>query len=271
MSATEDLQQRLIYLFFLDPPPSAIGIQTLAAIKNFKRVNNIPENTDTEQVLRIANNYKPAELKYKTELVKNVVEECDRQGFWLSRGTDAPNIIYIEGLNKNGTVNSNLINEWNDLRTLLVIEFNGSAYFTDIWECTINSGLPYTQNPLNPSGAANIVIPQQSYAWSVGRHITKSANQSALVQVKPVAVARDRNKDGRREGDRIEDYEVIGLNQHYGTGSKVDYWSAGCLVVKGENVHSIFMSKIKNDRRYLVNNNYIFSTIALNGYRVAIV
>lgn len=271
MSAIEDLQKRLIDLFYLDPPPSAIGSQTLAAIENFKQVNNISTTASTEEVLEIANGYKPAELNYKTELVKNVINECNAQGFWLSRGVDAPNIVYIEGLNRNGTVNNNRINQWNDVRTLLVIEFNGYAYFTNIWECTVNSGLPYTENPLNPGGAANIVIPQQSYAWKVGKHVTKHNNQEALVQVRPVAVARDGNQDGRREGDRIEDYEVIGLNQHYGSGDEVGFWSAGCLVGSTREGHEIFMSKVKSDRRYRVNNDYTYGTIILNGYKVAIV
>lgn len=271
MSVLEDLQAKLIDLFYLDPPVGSVGRQTLAAIQNFRRLNNLPPEATPEQILAIANKQRPAELTYKTELVKNVVDECKEQGFWLSRGVDAPNIIYIEGLNKNGTVNNNKINEWNDVRCLLTIEFNGYAYFTNIWEATVNSGLPYTNKPMNPRGAANIVIPQQVYAWQIGRHITANTNQDALVQVRTVRITRDGDKDGRSDGDPVEDFEIIGLNQHYGSGSQVGAWSAGCLVGSSESNHAIFMEKLRTDRRYKVSPSYIFGSIFLKGYKVAIV
>lgn len=256
-----ELQAILIKWGLVDPPmDGTLGKQTLAARKLFSSIYNIPDTT--EAVIETAKNKAPNAIRPLNDNVALVIEECQRNGYYLSRGVDAPNIIYIEGVDPDFEVNSNAIDYWNDLRTLLVIEHNGRAYFRNIWRATINSGRYYTDNPLNDEGAANIE-PGQYWSWQVGRHITSGTNQEALVQVRPVAVRRDGDQNGRTKNDKLEDFEIIGLNQHGGSGARVGRWSAGCLVVDDMDAQQEFVNIEKTDRRYKVNPYFIYPTIVL--------
>lgn len=263
VSHVKELQKYLINFGLVDPPVDGVlGKQTLKATEIFADLYGVANSP--EAVLEKAKTSTLSPIKPINDFVALTIQECQDRGFYLSRGVNAPNIVYIEGVDIDGDPNPNYIDEWNDVRALLVIEHNGKAYFQHIWTCTVNAGRYYTDNPMNPRGAANIKAPLQVWAWRVGRHITSSANQEALVQVKPVPVMRDRTGDGRTKDDRLEDWEIIGLNQHWGSGRKVGRWSAGCLVGQSETTHDIFLNKVKAHRCYLVDRNYIFGTIVLD-------
>ena len=261
MEAIRDLQAILIKWGLVDPPIDGIlGGQTLAARKMFASMYSISDTT--ESVIATAKQKCPKDIRPINNNVALVIEECQKKGYYLARGVDAYNIIYIEGVNPDFTSNSNSIDHWNDIRAILTIEHNGRAYFRNVWRATVNTGRPYTDNPMNPHGAANLE-PGQYWAWQAGRHITGSMNQEALVQVKPVPVRRDGNRDGRSKNDKIEDWEVIGLNQHGGKGSKVGFYSAGCLVVDSFEAQQEFMNILYGDRRYKINKHFIFPTILI--------
>lgn len=263
LSQVKELQKHLINFGLVDPPVDGVlGRQTLKAVEIFATQFKIANEPLT--VLEKIKTQTQKTIQPVNDFVKKTIQECFDRGFYLSRGVDAPNIVYIEGVNIDGVVNKNYINHWNDIRTHLIIEHNGKAYFKNIWEATVNSGQYYTNFPMNPGGAANIKIPLQAWAWKIGRHITSSANQDALIQVRPVPVLRDKNKDGRSSGDKIEDWDVIGLNQHYGYGDTVGRWSAGCLVVVGESAQDEFMDTNRTHRSYKIDPGYLFGTIVLD-------
>lgn len=260
-SQVSDLQEILIKWGLVDPPVDGnLGAQTQAARKNFANIYGIEDSTCA--VLTCAEKNEPKPIKPINDSVALVIEECHRKNYYLARGVDAHNIVYVEGVNTDFTPNSNRIDEWNDLRTILTIEHNGRAYFRNIWKATVNSGLYYTEHRLNSGGAANIE-PGQYWGWQLGRHITSGLNHEALVQVRPIPIRRDNDENGRTNNDKIEDWQVIGVNQHGGQGSKVGRYSAGCLVVQGLDKQQEFVNLLKTDRRYKVNNGYIFSTIIL--------
>lgn len=188
---------------------------------------------------------------------RKIVDYMRREGYQLFTKPGELNIIYVEGADKNGTPNTDKIDEWNDRRIVL----DSQLEMVGNWVGTTEPGWKYTANPLNPGGAFRIAFGQYK-SWVVGMH---KGNHEALVQVAPVRGHRDRNRDGLRTGDSIV-VGIYGINQHWGGDSlKVGGWSAGCLVGKTRDGHRQFMQLVKTDIRYRQNPNYIFWTTILPG------
>jgi hypothetical protein len=118
---------------------------------------------------------------------------------------------------------------------------------------------------MNPKGAARIAFGQYT-AWQTGVHRSReSGGHEALVQVAPVTVHRDLDKDYRREGD-ARDTGLFGINQHWGYDLPRDDLgnsSAGCLVGRTKAGHRAFMALVKTDKRYLADRNHRFTTTVL--------
>nr|WP_208246961.1 hypothetical protein [Rhizobium sp. T1473]MCA0804542.1 hypothetical protein [Rhizobium sp. T1473] len=123
---------------------------------------------------------------------------------------------------------------------------------------------------MNPKGAARIAFNQYK-AWVVGTHHPNSASaHEALVQVEPITVCRDLNKDFKRTGDEL-DTGLFAINQHWGYDAPKDdlgRTSAGCLVGRTKDGHRKFMQLIKADPRYLANHSYRFLTAVMPGDEV---
>ena len=155
------------------------------------------------------------------------------------------NIIYIEGVNPDTfALNSDTENYWNDTRNLILED--GTVVMSA--QATTEPGTYYTDNPLNPKGAARIAFGHYKEAWAFGMH----KKQKALVQVGEITVHRDLNKDGVRTGDKTYT-GLFEINQHT-TGDSpyasipdlVGRWSAGCLVGKVPKTHyEIFLPTLR--------------------------
>lgn len=198
-----------------------------------------------------------------------MVDYCKSKGYKL--GSEEPGlltIIYVEGMDTNGEINRDEPNQFNDVRLVLDSDLQLAKISDDIyanWSATTEPGRYYTQNPMNPGGAARIAFGQYK-AWSVGRH-GNSESHEALIQVAPVAVYRDKNKDMMRPGDKL-DTGLFGINQHWGYDlppDNVGKASAGCLVGRTREGHRQFMKLIKTHPRYLKDKNYIFWTTIIPG------
>jgi hypothetical protein len=145
----------------------------------------------------------------------------------------ALNIIYFEGINTDlDTVNSDKIDGWNDVRS--IISNTGDVLLA--CAATTEPGWYYRYNPMNGGGAAQLAFGQHLDAWQIGKHY----NQDALVQCGSLKVFRDRNADGSRKGDAIDVGCDFGLNQHTTSNApdNVGRWSAGCLVGKFPSTHN---------------------------------
>lgn len=173
------------------------------------------------------------------------------------------NIVYVEGVNWDGTQNADRLDEWNDRR--LIIEFvSGTPHIIGNWTATTEPGRYYTFNPMNRQGAARIAFGQYR-AWQMGMHGSGQNRHEALVQTEPITVCRDLNKDGIRTGDKL-DKGLFGINQHHGNDSpSIGRWSAGCLVGQSVRGHQEFMSILKQDGRYLSNPQYTFTATVIPG------
>jgi hypothetical protein len=197
-------------------------------------------------------------------LASLIINYMRQKNYVVSSSPGECNIIYIEGMNENGSLNNDTPNEFNDRR--IIIDFvNDSPRILNHWQATTEPGNYYTYNPLNSSGAARIAFGQYR-AWTVGTHGNAEPHE-ALVQVRPVTVCRDFNQDFKRTGDRL-DVGHFGINQHWGYDAPITdikNTSAGCLVGRRRQGHKEFMQIIKSDRRYQIDNNYIFYTTVIAG------
>jgi hypothetical protein len=183
----------------------------------------------------------------------------ERKGFQVDRGLGEVNIVYVEGMNPDGTANANEANKWNDLRLLIRFD-GGEPRIIGKWAATTEPGQYWTQNPVSALGAARIEFGQYR-AWQVGMHRN---DQEALVQTGgEVTVCRDLNKDGQRTGDKRETGE-FNIDQHWGYDlPEVHRASAGSLVGQSKDGHLQFMALVKSDPRYQANRKYVFATTIL--------
>lgn len=205
----------------------------------------------------------------QTALAKRVLRQMARNGYWIARGPDMLNIVYVEGLNADGSGNNNTFNEWNDRRMVIRIKPGGEPEMALNAQATTEPGRFYTVNPLNPNGAARIAFGQYK-AWTEGIY---RDGQPALLQTGILKLYRDRNKDGLRSKTDPIDIGKTGIAQH-STGSNitpalVDRYSAGALVGRRNNWHLAFLDLVRKDSRYLSNKGYVFMTTILPGKEIA--
>jgi hypothetical protein len=199
-------------------------------------------------------------------LAGRIVQAMHQAGHWVARHPDCVNVVYIEGMELDGTPNENKPNEFNDTRLALRINRAGNPVIENEWEATTEPGSYYELvQKLDPKGAARIAFGQYK-AWSVGTHKagTPGAHE-ALVQTAPIDVYRDLNGDFKRMGDR-EYTGLFGIDQHWGYDLKrtdIGKASAGCLVGRTKTGHREFMALCKADPRFSVSNGYRFMTAIL--------
>lgn len=197
-------------------------------------------------------------------LAARVIAAMERSKYPIDRALGCVNIIYVEGLNPDGTRNDDAPNQWNDLRLVITFDSLGTPHIQGSWRATTEPGKYYTDNPLNAGGAARIEFGSYT-AWQVGTHRAGTAGaHEALVQTGgKVTVCRDLNKDGLRVGDRRET-GMFGINQHWGYDLPVvGQASAGCLVGQSRDGHREFMRVVKSDPRYIADPGFIFPTAIL--------
>lgn len=201
-----------------------------------------------------------------TDLTSRIIAYAKSKNYRLFTGADEVNIIYVEGADENGTPNADIANVWNDRRLVIcwvsdrpVIVLNATA--------TTEPGSYFTQNPMNPLGAARIQFGQYQ-AWRMGWH--KPGHES-LIQAGAITVCRDFNEDGLRVGDYLNT-GYFGVNQHHGNDSPVHdigRWSAGCLVGRQKEAHRKFLALCKKDPKYRQDEAYLFFTAVLPGDALA--
>ncbi|MFB2895219.1 hypothetical protein ACE1CI_20110 [Aerosakkonemataceae cyanobacterium BLCC-F50] len=196
------------------------------------------------------------------DLAQRIIKYMTDKDYRISTEPGQVNIVYIEGVNPDGTINADRLDEWNDLRIVITFQF-GNPVIVGKYIATTEPGRKYTMQPMNRNGAARIQFGQYK-AWRVGTH-GGSQPHEALVQVTPVSVCRDLNKDGVRTGDKVHT-GLFGINQHWGYDMKnVGAASAGCLVGQSRESHRQFMGWVKADPRYRTDRNYIFRTTIIAG------
>lgn len=112
-----------------------------------------------------------------------------------------------------------------------------------IYTITTNPGNYYLQNPLPGTKGTAIMVPGQHLnLWAIGLHRQK---QKAFVQVNPVPVYRDANRNSVLDFDpKTIEVGLFGINGHHGSAHDVDIvgqFSAGCQVWRFNKPHQVMM------------------------------
>lgn len=201
---------------------------------------------------------KPAQ---PVDLASKLVKAMRKRGFAVDDVPGNPIILYVEGMDPDGTPNANRPNEFNDVRYVLTFGQDGRPKIVGAWEGTTEPSKRWTVDPMNAKGAARIKFGQYS-AWQLGDH----HGHEALVQTGGnVTVFRDANKDYRRDGDE-EDTGLFGINQHAGYDlpkNDLGSSSAGCLVGRTYAGHREFMALVKADGRFLRDRRFVFTAAVI--------
>jgi len=279
------IQEILVWLEFLDPPADGqFGPISTDALIDFQDVISQirPEVAQEKGFLGIATAKALLEIGptdvprpnidySRNDLAARLIKYLAEMNYRISVGDRKYNIVYVEGMDTDGSLNNDAPNEFNDLR--LVIEIPDSNLIPIIkgnWEATTEPGTWYTSNPMGRGidfGAARIAFGQYK-AWRVGTHYGGGAEpHEALVQDTPISVYRDKNKDMIRKGDFL-DTGNFDINQHWGYDyprTDISIAGAGCLVGRFRAGHKDFMALIKQDKRYQRNDRYLFLTTIIPG------
>ena len=182
------------------------------------------------------------------------------------------NIVYIEGMNPDGTLNPDKLDGWNDLRIVIDHTADGEPFLKINHIATTEPGAAATFSPeaAKRGGVARIAFGQYR-AWQVGFHkqSRNGKNHPALVQRAPVAVHRDKNRDGIRTRDNVH-IGMFGINQHSTrpgfSGGKIGMFSEGCLVGWRWNEHvDEFIPLVKTDPRFVADADFMFTTTIIAG------
>jgi peptidoglycan hydrolase-like protein with peptidoglycan-binding domain len=262
-------QERLAAHGVLDPPADgSFGPVSLWAIAQFLRKVGLTGQTALDKAAAAALLAEDPAFPLRTpdSLAGRIVRAMVKKGHWLSRHPDCLNVVYVEGMDADGTANTDAPNTFNDLRLVLQVNRAGTPDITDSWEATSEPGKYYTLiEKIDPRGAARVAFGQYK-SWSVGTHMAgRPSAHEALVQTAPIRVFRDLNADFERAGDQV--YEgLFGVNQHWGFDlpkSDIGRASAGCLVGRTKAGHRAFTTLCKADPRYTANNSYRFLTAVL--------
>lgn len=117
---------------------------------------------------------------------------------------------------------------------LMVYEGHGKVKRVFHAPITADPGLYALQNPSNPKGTAILKPGQYRGAYAPGYH----RGYAAFVQVKPVTVWRDGNKDNRLDFGGREDTGMFGINIHRtikdSFAATVGRHSYGCQVIQAD-------------------------------------
>ncbi len=161
---------------------------------------------------------------------------------------DRPNIIGIR-------TTLQLPDVFNDI---LFMEYENKTFISTAF--TTEPGVAMLSNPINAKGTALLKPFQYLNTWALGFHKQRKEHD-ALVQIKPVTVYRDADKDNLAEITSVADIGLFGINIH---GTRPDRlvkvigeFSAGCQVFHNweekENFIDIlktYKDKVKNEFTY---------------------
>lgn len=109
-----------------------------------------------------------------------------------------------------------------------------NKYRVLLFNATTDPGTYYLENPVNVKGAAVLKEGIYKDAFKIGYHKNKK-NHKAFIQIGPVTVYRDNDKDNVPEKSNLEETGLFGINIHraYIDGrDSIDKWSAGCQVLQ---------------------------------------
>jgi hypothetical protein len=178
---------------------------------------------------------------------QKIIQAMQRHGYRVDSGDDVMNLVYVEGMNLDGSPNGNRPNCWDDIR-VLVRNATGGPKVLGAWEATTEPGAYWSapDHRMNVEGAFHIDLGQQT-AWVPGEY----HDAPALVQAKPIHGTRDGKVHYARDGK--PDFGMFGVHHHKGYDypkDNIGKSSAGCQVGRTVAGHMEFWNLLKTDKRF---------------------
>jgi hypothetical protein len=137
-----------------------------------------------------------------------------------------------------------------------------------LFTATTDPGTFWLENPDNPQGTLILKAGQYINAYAIGKHAGK---YTALVQVKPVNIIRDYDRDAvlNFKSDKTSK-GIFGVNIHHarsvGSTFTIDRYSAGCQVFQNADDFAAFM-KLAQKHRSLYGNAFTYTLIDFRAVR----
>ncbi len=179
------------------------------------------------------------------ESLKNTITSLKYKWF-----DDKPNIIGV----RTNIIVSNLFNDY------IFYVYNNKL---SCWIITTEPGVDALITPLNPLGAAVLKPGQYIDSWELGFH-KQRPDHKALIQIKPVSVYRDNDKDALAESTSVITTGNFGINIH---GTKpgrdrndIGAFSAGCNVFRNWKDKEEFI-KLCEAAKAVTNNKFTYTLL----------
>lgn len=188
-----------------------------------------------------------------------IIEAMQAHGYKVDVGEDVMNLVYVEGMELDGTPNGNRPNYWDDLRILVRVHGDNSAEILGAWEATTEPGVYWTDNPMNADGAFHLDLGQQT-AWSLGTY----HDREALRQCRPIHGTRSAVHHYARDGK--PDYGDFGVHHHCGYDypkNDIGRSSAGCQVGRTVAGHTEFMKLVHTDSRMRADPSFVWTSTVM--------
>jgi len=150
-------------------------------------------------------------------------------------------------------------NKFNDI--LGVIYNNGLTPVNVQMPATVDPGTHWLLNPMDRGGAAAIIPGQYRGLW----RLSKFKGTDALLQIRPIRVYRDNNKDARFDyhiSSATEGDYGIFLHQHFqkvDIATEINTSSAGCVVPQRIIDWEYFFEVIKLQITYGLGDTFTFT------------
>ena len=268
-----EMQARLAHHGLLEPPATGVldPVTQWALMEFCKAAGAAFEGGLTPEAARALSNDEPVlPLTPSEDLAGRVAAALMRRGDPLLRHPDCVNIIYVEGMDREGNVIPRRPDAFDDLRLLLRVAPRGVPEIVGAWTATADAGAPAVEGPAEPQGAPRIA-PGWHRAWVLGATaVGTELEQEALAQVIPLPVTRDANRDYHRAGDPRERGLYL-IDQHGAfdaSRERIGGMGAGCLVGRDQDGHAEFMARLRRDPRWRVNNAHLWGTSVLTAAEV---
>lgn len=152
-------------------------------------------------------------------------------------------------LNIVGIRNLNAVDRFDDTICIAYLDVESRKRIVH-FPATTDPGLYYLNNPLSNVGTAILKEGQYRKSHKIGIH----KNYTALVQVSPVTVYRDRNRDNRYDLSNPQ-MGLFGINIHRALENDltktVNKFSAGCQVIQSPDDFNYLIALVKRQEQYL--------------------
>jgi hypothetical protein len=186
--------------------------------------------------------------------LKEVISSVQEQGFELDKRPFKLNVVGIRNLA------DTMPDEFQDEIAYFYFDNNGNPV-GNVARGTTSPSVYFLKNPMNLSGTAILKQGQYKDAYSIGLHRGK---YSALVQVKPVTVIRDKDRNSYLDFFSDTQSGLFGINIHKATRKNneavIGQDSAGCQVYMYENDFNNMMS-MANKSRDMYGNKFTYTLI----------